>query len=292
MAIIWAPMPYQIHQFSGEDTNAFLQGQLTQDIDKIQPGLCHYGAYCNHKGQMLANFLLSRDESGAILARVHKESAPDVIKRLQMFILRASVKIALLPLQCVAGNQAMATEVCRYYQMALPSVFQTSRRDGVSVYALPGGYYEATYPSDDALSMLVDTPVNTDSLEKLRLTNGHFQILAKMNERLLPQQTTLAAWGGINYEKGCYIGQEVIARNKYLGVVKKGLAIATMDPSTVCQPSSPIVREGKIVGQVIESHTGKLETTCLAIMPLGSLGQAVTVDDKPAVFHSIIDSQE
>lgn len=284
-------MPYRVYRFSGADADTFLQGQLTQDIKTITQENCHYGAYCNHKGKMLANFLLSRDDSGALQVRIHQDQAEAVMKRLQMFILRSEVNITLLQLTCVAGNTAMATEICRYYDMILPKPFQCQRANGVTVYALPNDYYEVTLAADKVLP-LSDDNKDSDAVEALRLQGGHFNIVPENNEMLLPQQTPLAEWGGISYTKGCYIGQEIIARNKYLGVVKKGLAVAIVEPAVEALPASPIKREEKSVGQIVELYRGKTYSVCLALLSFDSYGKTCHIDGVPAVFHSIVDNHQ
>lgn len=295
MTMTWAEMPYQFYRFSGDDSESFLQGQLTQDITHITAANCHYGAYCNHQGRMQANILLIRDEQGIIL-RLHEEQAAVVIKRLQMFVLRAAVTVERLPMRGIAGNQAMAEAVCQAQQLSLPQPFEVSRNALVTVYGLPGGYYEVAVADGVTLTLAADT-MDIDAVHALRLQQGHFHVLAATYEALLPQQTPLAAWGGISYTKGCYVGQEIIARNKYLGKVNKGLAVAVFSTADTTQTAecyllNPVQQNGKTVGKVIEFYQGKQDSVCLALLSNSSMGKACEVQGNAAVFHAISQPEE
>lgn len=259
-------MPYQRYRVSGEDAITFLQGQLTQDIQSITADNVGYGAYCTPKGRMLANFLIGADTAtNSITLQLHSAVADSVIKRLQMFILRA--KVTLLPSQetVVGLNAAMAEQLCQQTHTTLPDAFQKISTETFSLVALPNGYYEALF---DSTPMLPAEAENFAAVNALRIRSGNFHILPPTSEAVLPQQTTLATWGGINYEKGCYVGQEIIARNKYRGTVKKGLAVATLDGDWDLPVGATIKQNGKNAGQLLETQTAQGKTVCLALIYL------------------------
>src|SRR5258705_6649300 len=80
-------------RFSGEDAQAFLQGQLSCDVERVGPRSSSYGAYCSPKGRMIANFLLLRDDAGFIMV-LSRDLVPAVQKQISTFVLRSKVKVS------------------------------------------------------------------------------------------------------------------------------------------------------------------------------------------------------
>lgn len=283
MTNIWAKMPYHSYLFSGQDSKAFLQGQLTQDIDHITQNTCHYGAYCNHQGRMLANTLLSAQEEG-IIVRLHQRQAQSTIERFKMFILRSKVAIDLLPDTHLALNQTMAESFCRHVGAVLPKAFTAVQDSGYHLLALPSGYFELR-TTDAQLLTWIEQHGQADfaAIEQLRIAGANFHILPETNALILPQQTPLETWGGISYNKGCYVGQEIIARNKYRGTVKKGLATAHLTSAPDVALASPIYNDKRNVGEVIEYHQG----VCLALLLLSAENLACELNNIPTTFTLI-----
>lgn len=284
MTAFRATLPYRSYRFVGEDSLTFLQGQLTQDISLITRNRCHYGAFCNVKGRMLANFLIRptpNTQPNDYILRLHEGQADAAVKRLQMFILRAKVKIEALSLQHVGLNKIAAKTICGDADVTLPDAFHSVDVDeNVVLCALPNDYFELILSDSSPVKALLSNITDSlNDIETLRLQGGHFNVLPETNELLLPQQTPLEAWGGINYQKGCYVGQEVIARNKYLGKVKKGLAYASLQSANELTLPATVQQENKLVGQIIEAHTGKQHTACLGLLSKAAFTQPVTVND-------------
>ncbi|PID65470.1 MAG: hypothetical protein CR975_07040 [Gammaproteobacteria bacterium] len=287
MTPVWAKMPYLSYRFSGTDAKTFLQGQLTQDIHRITPVTCHYGAYCNPKGRMLANVLLSA-EGNDIIARLHQRQAESVIKRLQLFVLRSQVEITPLRDLNLALNQPAAEVFCHHWGVVLPEPFSALSQDDFHLLALPNDYYELRSRDMAVLSFLQsELAENFAAIERRRIAGGNFHILPETSELLLPQQTPLEAWGGISYNKGCYVGQEIIARNKYRGKVRKGLALAQLADAPCVALGTKIRADDCDVGTVIESHQDSDVTLCLALMLLEDVGNTCQIGDTTAVFTLI-----
>ncbi|MGY0400181.1 MAG: CAF17-like 4Fe-4S cluster assembly/insertion protein YgfZ [Ostreibacterium sp.] len=290
MTQFWAKMPYCSYRFSGKDVRSFLQGQLTQDINSIIDGVCHYAAYCNYKGRMYANLLLHSDGDDIII-RLHQRQAEPVIKRLSMFILRADVNIARMENFHIALNQVAAKQLVNLLDTDLPLDFHCLRRDKLTLSALPLGYYEASLSDELILTTLMkDGSENNDAIQHLRLSGGHFDIVPETSETVLPQQTTLEKWNGISYSKGCYVGQEIIARNKYRGKVNKGLAVSLMDNidnKVNVQYLDNIYIDNQAVGKVVEFYQGENQITCLALVTLTKANQTCQVGGITTMFSLI-----
>lgn len=293
MQKIWAKMPYQSFRFSGTETKSFLQGQLTQDVNAVNTDNCLYAAYCNPKGRMFANLLLTADElENSINLRLHEAQTASVMARLKMFILRADVTIEALPYSHIAMNLSMANALCDLESVNLPEVFSVVNISVGKLCSLPNGLFELILMDEARLTVILEqleAVNNEEMIHRLRLQGGHFHVLPATNEVILPQQTPLEPWGGISYTKGCYVGQEIIARNKYLGKVKKGLAFATL-ASTASIPLCTDVHnsEGKLVGKVLECQMVGEEQLILAVVSLDSLDSACQIEHFNVDFSPVI----
>ena len=283
----WAEMPYCSYRFSGADSIAFLQGQLTQDINAITQSTCQYGAYCNHQGGMLANILISSDSDDIIL-RVHENIADRTMKRLKMFILRAAVNIETVNVKHIGMNKSSADSICRKLDLTLPAVFSASTCEQFKIFALPLGYFELR-TADKEILFFIDSAFEKsfDDIEQLRIFSGNFHITPQTIESILPQETPLEEWGSINYTKGCYVGQEIIARSKYRGKVRKGLAVAKIDKDINIDFNKEIFANEKSVGKIIEYHQGKNSMVCLALLMLSTDPSSCLVSDKEISFEFI-----
>lgn len=290
MTAIRANLPYRSFRCVGDDALTFLQGQVTQDISSITSGNCHYAAYCNHKAQMFANLLIYGDNNHYIL-RLHESQAEAVSKRLGMFLLRAQATIEALACEHIGLNRQAALLLCEQLDVTLPEVFASIPVGDGALCALPGDYFELSLFTDNNTERLaIDwsaIPENLDAIERLRLSSGHFHIFPTTSELILPQQTSLETWGGINYQKGCYVGQEVISRNKYRGKAKKAMGQATIDAALDLSVPSAVTQGNRNIGQIIDYHRGEQQTTCLAILALNSFSRPVEVAGIETLFSAI-----
>ncbi len=288
MTHTWAKMPYSSYCFSGADAVSFLQGQLTQDVFAITDTNCLYAAYCNHQGAMFANFLLSKNSSGTIVLRLHSAQADAVMRRLKMFVLRSAVDIELLDINNIGMNKNCAAELCRAANMEVPEPFNVARSDDFTLCALPNGYYEVSTNSDSPIaSLTAQSKPSFEDVETLRVRSGNFHIYPETSELLLPQETPLETWGGISYTKGCYVGQEIIARSKYRGKIRKGLAVADMQTEQSIPLSSEIVADGRNVGVVIDSSHNNGQSVCMASLTLAAAESECSVANNTATFTFI-----
>lgn len=218
-----------ILKVSGADAESFLQSQLTNDIAKIDDCACQLSAYCTAKGRMLALFLIfKRDDDFYLL--VEKQLAESVQKKLRMYVLRAKVTIDLLSdwaLIGVAGENAQSN--LKYLRGDLPAEDNSvCNAESVSLLCING--YKPRY-------ILVG---DTDSISKIweKLSGDHSStghhawlwldimsgtpvIKQENSEAFVPQMTNLELINGVNFKKGCYPGQEIVARMQYLGKLKQ-----------------------------------------------------------------------
>ena len=220
----------------GDDSRSFLHGQLTQDIVGLPPGQARLAGYCSAKGRLLASFVVWAEAApGALMLACSADLLPATLKRLSMFVLRARCKLgdasAELPLTGLAGDAAGAAGVdgivpwgvgaaCGGTLIRLPDAA------GVPRALLVGG----TPPAGEALA--------PQAWAWLEVAAGVPRIVAATAEQFVPQMVNLELVGGVNFQKGCYPGQEVVARSQYRGSLKRRMLLASAP--TPLQPGQEV----------------------------------------------------
>lgn len=223
---------------SGEDAQAFLQGQLTNDIKQVDTGAQLTG-YCTAKGRLLALFYAWQTETTLTL-QCPRAMVPDLVKRLRMFVLRSKVLIEDVSEQFVCMGLAGPA-----LQTLTPGIPDTphgvAHNQQGTLIRLPenGGLPRAQAIVPVALAQAqwqqfasLYTPSNTDAWDALEIQAGIPQVYPETKEQFVPQMLNLDALGGINFKKGCYTGQEIVARTHYLGKVKRRTLIAQLPVTT------------------------------------------------------------
>lgn len=230
-------------RFAGDDAQSFLQGQLTCDMNRVSPQAALYGSYCNPKGRMLASFLLwgQGDRNGSVDSNSFVMQLPSVLqasiqKRLSVYVLRAKVKLAdvgdTLVRMGVAGPQAesLVQELAGEVPSALLGM---AAGEHGSVIRLGPDRFELVVPLEqaprvwEALSRET-LPVGAACWDWLEIRAGIPVILPATQEHFVPQMTNLEAIGGVSFRKGCYPGQEIVARTQFLGKIKRRMHLANI----------------------------------------------------------------
>lgn len=243
--------------FTGADARTFLHGQLSCDVQGLGPRQATIGCYCTPQGRMLATFLLWRD-GDALRMALAADIADAVQKRLRMFVLRSQVEIAgsddalvLLGVTGAGGAHALqeAMGTVPTEPMDLRSV------DGVTAIRLRGERILVATASQHAPALWQQlsatlAPVGTAAWQWLDIVAGVPLVTAPTQDRFVPQMTNLELIGGINFGKGCYTGQEVVARAQYRGQVKRRMYLAHV-AGTEANPGDEIVGGGETAGGTI-----------------------------------------
>jgi tRNA-modifying protein YgfZ len=219
-------------EFSGGDAESFLQGQLTCDVAALR-NTAGYGAWCSPQGRMLASFLLWRHDTGIFMA-LRADIAPGVQQRIARYVLRAKVAIAPAPLALlgVAGPDADAA-LRRRGAVPPAALGTTSPADGGAVIRLDDSRFLLAATQDRAQALLAElrarlTPVSGLAWDWLDLRRGIPWITAPTQDRLVPQMANLEHLGGVSFTKGCYTGQEIVARAQHRGTVKRRMFLANV----------------------------------------------------------------
>lgn len=220
--------PRSVIRISGADARSFLQGLITNDIEKADSGLV-YAALLTPQGKYLADFFVVADGDGYLLD-VSKDLAASLVQRLSMYKLRADVSIDATPLI-----------VSRGLDEPVKDAYRDPRHPALGWRAIG-----ATESGDE------------DAIDwtGLRVANGIPQSMIELvpNE-CYPLEMGFEALNGLDFRKGCYVGQEVTARMKHKTELRKGLAQVDIDGSAPV--GSDITAAGKPVGTLYSQSDGR-----------------------------------
>ena len=228
--------------FQGEDAESFLQGQLSCDVRQASSSAAVYGSYCNPKGRMLASFLIWRlremDGDGYVM-QLPSALRASIQKRLSMYVLRAKVKLddssdRLVRLG-IAGSGA-GSLVQEVLGETPPAVLRVIHGKLGSIIRLAQDRFEIVIPLEDAPEVWEGlgrsaVRVGASCWDWLEIRAGIPVIMPATQEQFVPQMANLDAIGGISFQKGCYPGQEIVARTQYLGKIKRRMYLANVQPT-------------------------------------------------------------
>lgn len=229
-ATVIAPLPHlAILSCTGEEAKPFLHNQLTSDLNQLIPDAIQLSSWCSAKGRMLASFYLYHGETG-YWAMLSSDLLAGIQKRLNMYVLRSRVKIDHLSgheLIGLSGPQAENALLCA--GLSVPrEAFGAADSSGKTVIRLDSKRFIIVVTRDKApeLWKILSSkarPVGTPVWCWLDIQTGIPLITNATKEEFVPQMVNFDILGGVSFHKGCYPGQEVVARTKYLGKIKRHL---------------------------------------------------------------------
>ncbi len=237
----------------GPDADSFLQGQLTCDVREATLEHSLLGAYCSPKGRALACFRLFR-RGDAVYLELPRNLVQPTLVRLNKYVLRAKVTLEdasdrLLRFG-VAGSHAAAlmTKQIGAIPEAVNGIGHTAEDESaLTVIRLPGPMprFEAHGPAPEmqALWQALDHPLRLTDIAAWRLLDivaGIPAVYPETVEAFVPQMLNLDWLGGISFQKGCYTGQEIVARTHYLGKIKRRMYLVRVERLTAPQPGDPV----------------------------------------------------
>ena len=234
-----------ILKISGNDAAKLLQGQVTCNINDITEAKSSFGALCNPKGRTLSTFLLVKTPDDFLMV-LPKELLGIIQKRLQMYILRSAVTLTdCSELLCLIGlSQPKKHD---------EGLFSNSGQDFISVnFSVNECRHLIIAETNNAIKIWSEhvtnqdfLPTSSDQWRYLDLLSGLPWLTTETSEEFIPQMLNLDQLGGISYDKGCYTGQEIVARTHYLGKTKRALFLAECYSTTIPAPNSTIIDTSK-----------------------------------------------
>lgn len=245
---LYASLPnLGILSVTGEDARAFLHAQLSNDIEHLPADRARLAGYCSAKGRLLAEFVVVPVAEGFLL-QVSRDLVPGMVKRLGMFVLRAKVKITeagerYMPYGVWGANAADTLKALKLPSPATP--FQVATEGEVAVVAMAADRFLVL--GDAGLGERLKTRCAAGDAEQWRLAEvraGWPRISLATQDAFVPQMTNLELIGGVDFKKGCYPGQEIVARTQYLGKLKRRMYRGEVDGTDV-----PVAGQDVFIGE-------------------------------------------
>jgi tRNA-modifying protein YgfZ len=236
----------------GAEAAKFLQGQLTQDVEHLAADKACLAGYCSAKGRLLATFVVWRVGPEELLLACSADLLPAVLKRLSMYVLRAKCKLtdasADVPLWGLAGVADAAD--------AQPGPVWDARPMATGhLLRLPDavvGGVRTVRQIHTSTEPVISNVIELSSWHWLEVMSGTARVVAATAEQFVPQMVNLEVVGGVNFQKGCYPGQEIVARSQYRGTLKRRGFVLTS--AVALQPGQEIFHSddpGQPAGMVV-----------------------------------------
>lgn len=292
----------------GDDAESFLQGQLTNDIRELSAAHSQLTSHCSPKGRMLAIFRVMR-LNDAIYLQLPLERLADSLKRLRLFVLRAQVTLEDASDDLVrigiAGERAPGE--LEALGLRLPALEgDMAQSDGIGVLRLPGR--TPRFELIGAVGSLMATwerlaaraaPGSADAWALDDIRAGLPTVYAETVDAFVPQMTNMQLIDGLSFTKGCYIGQEVVARMQYLGKLKRRMYVAEVEtdapPRVGDELHAPASTSEQASGRILDARPlGDGRYALLAVVEieaaqsgevrLGEKGPALRLEPPPYGF--------
>ena len=228
----------------GEQSAEFLHNQLSNDVKNLSPDEVRLAGYCTPKGRLLATMLMWR-EGEQYLLQLSQPLLPGILKRLKMFVMRSKTVLSDVSETWVAlGVGGMAADgVLKRWFPVLPEVPYTKVSNGFGcLIRVSDGGGAARYQwltSEENAQQIWPELTQTLAAAPPRIWRlgdiyaGVPQVQAETQEQFVPQMINFELVGGVNFKKGCYPGQEIVARSQYLGKLKRRMQFAQVDAPQV-----------------------------------------------------------
>lgn len=213
---------------AGEDAGKFLHAQFCNDVLALAEGSAQWNGWCSAKGRLLATFLLWKGRQGYFL-QLPRALQAAIQKRLQMFVLRAKVTLTDESANWVrigiAGRDADA-QLRQIFGQAPAAAMTTVHVDAGRLIRLSDTRFEFVGDTEHALAAwtalaALGRKVGAPVWDGLAIREGVPTVLPQTQEAFVPQMANFELAGGVSFRKGCYPGQEIVARTQYRGILKR-----------------------------------------------------------------------
>jgi tRNA-modifying protein YgfZ len=281
-------------QARGLDAGTFLQGQLTQDVLLMTTDEARLAAWCSAKGRMLASFIVIKKNPEEFLLILSRDLLTATLKRLKMFVLRAKCELTdvsgELSVEGLVGNQA-ADAIDMIANNSVPMRARQLSDTEMTVVLNPGQMASKQVPR--ALKIRISPPPTTpDAMQisiwnALEISTGIARLSAAVSEAFVPQMLNYESVGGVNFKKGCYPGQEVVARSQFRGTLKRrGYIVTSQEPLQAGQEVFDSREPEQPCGQIAQA----------AKHPLGGyiaiVSMQISAQDSPALHAGSSDGAQ
>ena len=257
----------------GADAAKFLQGQVTCNLNYLSASQSSLGARCTPKGRMLSSFRIVPVEDGYLLAMARELIEPQLAD-LQKYAVFSKSKLSDESAAWVRFGLAGADAVLSELDLQLGTASDSLASAGqLLAVRLSDGRAELWAPAEEApklqaqlAAQLPQAPLNDWLLAQVRAGVG--QVFGATRELFIPQMINLQALGGVSFKKGCYTGQEIVARMQYLGKLKRRLYRLRLDAAELPEPGTQLFApsHNSSIGEVVLAANAEGNIELLAVL--------------------------
>jgi hypothetical protein len=272
---------------SGDDATTFLQGQLTNDINQVSDTQSQLSAYCTPKGRALATFFITKRQ-GVYYLSIARDLLEPILKRLRMYVMRSKVSLEDASASLVHFGYAAPDGDARL-QAILGKVpanaYDTLQSGGLTIMRQPAPIprFKILGELDEARKLWERLNVNAacvgrSSWEYFNVLSGVPMVTQASSEAWVPQMLNMHLINGVSFTKGCFPGQEIVARLKYLGKSKRqmyrvGIPHCVAVPAVGTNIASTNDAEAGTILNATLNPDGYVEA--LAVMKIAEANQAL-----------------
>ena len=257
----------------GADAGKFLQGQLTCNLDYLGDTRASLGARCTQKGRMQSSFRILLEGDGVLMAMATELLEPQLAD-LKKYAVFSKSKLTDESAAWVRFGIEQGDAALLGLGLELPAETDSVVRNGglVAIRVSPDRV-ELWAPADQAdtlkgklSALLAEGDLNQWLLGQIRAGIG--QVMPGTRELFIPQMLNLQAVGGVSFKKGCYTGQEIVARMQYLGKLKRRLYRLSLDAGELPHPGTPLFSptHGSAIGEVVLAARTAQNIELLAVL--------------------------
>ena len=272
--------------FSGDDSRAFLHSQVSSDVQKLPAATAQYSSYCTPKGRVLASLLIWQTADG-YFAQLHARLCEDIRNRLARFVLRSRVKISDVSGTHVslgiAGKNAETLMNNRFGTIP-QSVLGVAHNQSATLIRISPDRFQIICAAQQAPALWEQLSQNitltgTQCWDWLNVRSGVAVITPATQEQFVPQMLNMEIIGAVSFSKGCYPGQEIVARARHLGTLKRRMHLANILCDIAPEPGDELFTEnvqdqaiGMIVNAAVSPDSGY---DVLAVIQIDAAGTEV-----------------
>ena len=257
----------------GADAGKFLQGQLTCNLNYLSDTQASLGARCTQKGRMQSSFRILLEGDGVLLAMATELLEPQLAD-LKKYAVFSKSKLTDESAAWVRFGLDHGDAALSSLGLELPAdTDSVVRNEGLIAIRVSPERAELWVAADQAdvikgklSALLAEGALNQWLLGQIRAGIG--QVMPSTRELFIPQMLNLQAVGGVSFKKGCYTGQEIVARMQYLGKLKRRLYRLQLDGSELPEPGTPLFSptHGSSIGEVVIAARGVQNIELLAVL--------------------------
>jgi folate-binding protein YgfZ len=264
---------YSLLKISGDERTAFLQGQLTQDLDRVTGQNSALAGWTSAKGRLLmVAQLLAWHES--FYLPVPTEIAEDLAQRFRMFVLRAKVEIELSDLALLGLIDLDTANPSNIGALSLdPEAGAQASNEALCVARVVGDLSRAWFMGEtDRIRHVIATEkfgrADSPCWDLQNIQNGLPVIQAAISESFVPQMLNLDLIDGISFTKGCYLGQEIVARTQNLGRIKRRMYHFGADAMLAVSAGMNLYGPDNLTGKIVATAPNGSAMDLLAVVPI------------------------